>query len=75
MFCLTANHCNHSIGPLQQLQSDVVKLNVYIIYIYKHNTPEKKTETGAQGVFASLCTAVLFVISPKHYQYFTTYNA
>ena len=34
-----------------------------------------QTKQGGRGRFASLCTAVLFVISPKHHQYFTTYNA
>lgn len=40
------------------------------------NTTNLKTKRQEhEGCFASLCTAVLFVISPKHYQYFTTYNA
>lgn len=38
-------------------------------------TEHKQTRQEDEGCFASLCTAVLFVISPKHYQYFTTYNA
>lgn len=73
LHCSFLQCCEHGIRKVTyHLDNQEIQIQLFHIhYLWRAVRQSRST----RRVFASLCTAVLFVISPKHYEYFTTYNA